>query len=197
MSSKHGPSKPRDEYLTPRSLVKAAIQKLKERYPFFEPLTCLEPGCGWAAHLDYSLDTFSSIIYTVGVDIYEQPIAPEHEFVHADFLAWETDQRFDLIVTNPPFSLAEQFIQKSISLLSHGGIALFFERYAFFTSKTRRYGLWMDVNLREVWVCVARPAMIGQQTTDSCEYGYFMFDASLAHGQILLDWLDWEKNSPR
>ena len=192
MSSKHGPSLPRDEYLTPRPLVKAALEQLRRKYPYFQPQTCLEPGCAWGAHLDYALETFPSIIYTVGVDLLEQPIAPEHEFICGDFLAWNTDQRFDLIVTNPPFSIAEDCCLKMASLLSPGGVALVFERYGFYTTQGRVYGLWTEVNLREVWVCVQRPAMIGQVTTDSCEYSYYLFDASLAHCPVLLDWLDWK-----
>lgn len=201
MSSKHGPSLPRDEYLTPRDLVEAAISKLKGRYPGFNPMMCLEPGCAWGVHLDYALDYFPSIVYTLGVDIYEHPIDPAHDFILTDFLSWETDQRFDLIITNPPFSIAEEFFLKAKSLLSPSGIALFFERYGFYTTQGRRVGkmtsrgwkpgLWTRINLREVWVCVRRPPMIGQVLTDSCEYAYYLFDVSLAGGLTRLDDLDW------
>ena len=37
---------------------------------------------------------------------------------------WEYwPERYDLIVTNPPFSLAEEFINKSLELLSMGGVS--------------------------------------------------------------------------
>lgn len=191
-------SQPRDKYLTPRSLVDAALSKLKSRYPSFQPETCLEPGCAWGVHLDYALKHFPSIIYTAGIDLEYQPVAPEHDFIWGDFLRWETDQRFDLIVTNPPFTLAESFLLKAKSLLTPNGVGLFFHRYGFFTTQTRRYGLWSQVNLREVWVCVRRPAMIGQSTTDSCEYSYYLFDPSSAlTDYIRLDWLDWEDSRHR
>lgn len=191
MSSKHGPPVPRDEYLTPRNVVEAAVKKLRNRYPLFEPMTCLEPGCAWGAHLDYAQDYFPSIVYTLGVDIYQHPMDPTHDFLLQDFLTWDTDQRFDLIVTNPPFSLAEDCFRKVVELLSPDGLALLFERYGFFTTKKRRWDLWTQINLREVWVCTRRPAMIGQQGTDSCEYAYYLLDNSCPGGLICLDWLDW------
>lgn len=201
MSSKHGPGLPRDEYLTPREVVEAAVKKLRHRYPQFEPVNCLEPGCAWGAHLDYALDYFPTLAHTIGVDIFEHPMHPAHEFVLADFLTWQTSERFDLIMTNPPFSIAEACFLKAKSLLAPGGLALMFERYGFFTSKKRRIGetrygvwrpgLWTQINLREVWVCTRRPAMIGQESTDSCEYAYYLFDSSLPGGLIRLDWLDW------
>lgn len=43
-----------------------------------------------------------------------------------DFLTWNTDKKFDAIITNPPYSLATEFIYKSLSLLdTDGQIAMF------------------------------------------------------------------------
>ena len=191
MSSTRGFKLPRDEYLTPRKLVKAAVVKLRDQYPEFEPFTCLEPGCSWASHLDYSRDIFPSLVYTVGVDIKDQPVHPDHEFVCCDFRKWETKDKFDLIITNPPFGLAEEFFLKSKSLLTETGLALFFQRIGYFASKKRRHNLWGKINLKQVWICTARPAMIGQPSADSCEYAYYLFDANSPEEKIRLDWLDW------
>jgi len=191
MSSTRGFKLPRDEYLTPRRLVKAAIIKLHRSYPEFKPLTCLEPGCSWASHLDYAQDTFSTLIYTVGVDVLDQPTHPSHEFMCHDFTTWQTEDKFDLIVTNPPFGLAEEFFLKSKNLLTPTGIAMLFQRIGFFASKKRRHNLWGEINLKQVWICTTRPAMIGQPSADSCEYAYYVFDANLPEGKVRLDWLDW------
>lgn len=43
-----------------------------------------------------------------------------------DFLTYTTDKKYEGIITNPPFSLAQEFIEKSISLLDENGqIAMF------------------------------------------------------------------------
>lgn len=191
MSSTRGFKIPRDEYLTPKRLVKAAVLKLRDQYPHFKPQKCLEPGCSWASHLDYAQDVFDSIVYTVGVDITEQPIHPDHEFVCCDFTKWETTDKFDLIITNPPFGLAEEFFIKSKSLLTDNGLALLFQRIGFFASKRRRHNLWGKVNLKQVWICTARPSMIGQKSADSCEYAYYLFDSNSPKEKVRLDWLDW------
>lgn len=192
---------PRDEYLTPRPVVEAAVKKLRDKYPRFHPVNCLEPGCAWGAHLDYALDHFPSIVHSVGVDIEEHPVDSDHEFVCADFLCWETHEKFDLIISNPPFGIAEQCFLKSKSLLSSQGLGLLFERIGFLASIRRRVGymkhgswnpgLWTQINLREVWICSTRPAMLGQVSTDACEYAYYLFDSSFVGGQVVLDWLDW------
>ncbi len=33
-----------------------------------------------------------------------------------DFLTWNPTRRFDFIITNPPFSLSEEFIDKSLKI---------------------------------------------------------------------------------
>ena len=35
-----------------------------------------------------------------------------------DYLTWETNKKFEAIVTNPPYSLAQEFIEKSMELLT-------------------------------------------------------------------------------
>lgn len=46
------------------------------------------------------------------------------QWIEGDFLAWETEQRFDAIVGNPPFSLAMPFVEKSLTLLNpHNPVA--------------------------------------------------------------------------
>lgn len=201
MSSTNKKKAPRDSYLTPIKVVEAVVSKLKTRYKAFEPYSCLEPGCAWGAHLNAACSAFPSIVRSVGVDIEEHSLSERHEFVHADFLSWKTDDKFDLILTNPPFGVAEECFLKAQSLLSLRGVGLMFERVGFLSSKRRRVeykwrgrwvpGLWTRVNLREVWICTRRPAMVGQSTTDSCDYAYFLFDASFVGGQTQLDWLDW------
>lgn len=35
-----------------------------------------------------------------------------------DFLTWETNEKFEAIVTNPPYSLAKEFVEKGMELLT-------------------------------------------------------------------------------
>ena len=35
-----------------------------------------------------------------------------------DFLTWETDKKFEVIISNPPYSLAKEFVEKGMKLLT-------------------------------------------------------------------------------
>ena len=52
-----------------------------------------------------------------GVDIIDRGY--QNTIVH-DYLTWETDKKFDCIITNPPYSLAKEFVEKSMTLLNDG-----------------------------------------------------------------------------
>lgn len=52
-----------------------------------------------------------------GVDICDRGYP--NTIVH-DYLTWETDKKFDCIITNPPYSLAKEFVEKSMTLLNDG-----------------------------------------------------------------------------
>ena len=53
----------------------------------------------------------------IGVDIVDRGYP--NTIVH-DYLTWETDKKFDCIITNPPYSLAKEFVEKSMELLNEG-----------------------------------------------------------------------------
>ena len=42
----------------------------------------------------------------------------------ADFLAYETDKKYEGIITNPPYSLAKEFVEKGMNLLTDNGLAM-------------------------------------------------------------------------
>lgn len=47
------------------------------------------------------------------------------QWINADFLSTSLEMRFDVIVTNPPFSLRMEFIERSLQLLKSNGRLLF------------------------------------------------------------------------
>lgn len=52
-----------------------------------------------------------------GIDIVDRGYP--NTIVH-DYLTWETNKKFDCIITNPPYSLAKEFVEKSMTLLNDG-----------------------------------------------------------------------------
>lgn len=54
-----------------------------------------------------------------------------------DYLTYNTNEKFDLIVTNPPYSLAQEFVEKGMSMLNENGCMALFLKIQFLESKTR------------------------------------------------------------
>ena len=55
-----------------------------------------------------------------------------------DYLTWETDERFDFIITNPPYSLASEFVEKSMKLLDDNGMCCMFLKLQFLEGAKRK-----------------------------------------------------------
>ena len=77
----------------------------------------------------------------------------------------EIPDLFDLAIGNPPFSLAEQFVVKS---LEHARQVMLLLRAGFLAGK-KRYQLFDKHQPRNVWLLAQRPSFTGKGT-DSAEY---------------------------
>ena len=97
-----------------------------------------------------------------------------------DYFTWQTKAKFDVIITNPPFSLAMDFITKSIALQPKFVIMLL--RLNYVGSEKRHH--FMSTNMfHRTYVLPNRPPFTknkeGKWSTDSIEYAWFVHDLSL------------------
>lgn len=61
-----------------------------------------------------------------GIEINEPPYLQEYDHVyHADFLDFNSDIKFQLVIGNPPYKDVQKFVEKGLSLLSDNGILSF------------------------------------------------------------------------
>lgn len=58
--------------------------------------------------------------------------------ITADFLEWEAKEKYTSIITNPPYSLASEFIEKCIGLLEDGGQLAMFLKIQFLEGAKRK-----------------------------------------------------------
>lgn len=93
-----------------------AVHKLLLKYPI-NGSEILEPCIG-NGNIAEAINSFYTTKRNItGIDIVDRGYP--NTIVH-DFLTWETDKKFDCIITNPPFSLAKEFVEKSMTLLNDG-----------------------------------------------------------------------------
>lgn len=97
-----------------------------------------------------------------GADLH--PIKPDVEAV--DFLQDQTQR--DFIITNPPFSLAREFVQHAIG---HSRESVMLLRLNFLGAKKRRLW-WRQHKPNAIFVLSDRPDFTGGGG-DACDYGWF------------------------
>jgi hypothetical protein len=88
-----------------------------------------------------------------------------------DYLITDNKEKFDLIITNPPFSLAKEFINKS---LNEANSIWYLLRLNFLGSQTRK-DWWKDKMPTHLLVLSKRPSFTNKGT-DATEYAWFGWD---------------------
>lgn len=91
-----------------------AVQKLLTKYAI-NGNEILEPCVGNGNIANAINNFYTNKCNITGIDIVDRGYP---NTIVQDYLTWETDKKFDCIITNPPFSLAKEFVEKSMTLLN-------------------------------------------------------------------------------
>lgn len=81
-----------------------------------------------------------------------------------------------LIASNPPFSLAREFVDKALNdVMDYGYVAMLL-RLNFLGSQKRRQW-WQDMPIKPQWIFIEseRPSFTGDGSTDATEYAHFVW----------------------
>lgn len=163
-----------DAYDTPRW----AVRRLLEAVSFRPNLRLLEPCAGrgniireFDAHMGANGGlshrwTAVDIRHEVIRDLVEIPSV--HSASHSDFLKLEPNASFDVVLSNPPYSNAMQFVQACWPWASQVVLLL---RLNFLASARRAE--WMRANMPDIYVLPNRPSFRPEGGTDAWEYAWF------------------------
>lgn len=94
------------------------------------------------------------------------------------------------IVTNPPFELAREFVDRALDLRPSGKVAMFL-RLAWLEGKTRHRGLWSIAPPVRVWVFANRVPLRrngGPWQAGLIAFAWFIWESG-ANGETRLGWL--------
>lgn len=161
--------KSHDLYETERNLIVAAY----ENEFLLHHETILDIGAGdgrWGEEAKWIIKN----CHLTGVEINperEKPLGFA-KWNTCDFLTWKTEQKFDLIVSNPPYYKAEEIIRKAWEMLGVGGQMIMLLRLAFQSGAGRYDGLWNEIYPYQVKVCSRRPSFYGGGTNGT-DYGVY------------------------
>lgn len=178
-----------DVYPTPEWAVDAILGQIQ--LPPYRFLRVLDPGAGSGVWGSLASDLLHGCQVS-GCDIRDLPHPPGFQVFYApmDYLTESAalGSGFDLIVGNPPYSLAEPFIRKSLELLAPGGQVVFLLRLAFLEGQAMAAGLWTEYPPERVLVMPKRPSFSGNGKTDAIAYAAFYWRQGW-RGTTALGWL--------
>lgn len=93
--------------------------------------------------------------------------------IKADYLLTDCKGKYDLIITNPPFSLSIEIIKKALDDVKPGGMVVMLEKLNFFGSKERK-AFW-DEHLPEYCFVHHKRMSFTGKGTDSIEYCHMVW----------------------
>jgi hypothetical protein len=154
-----------DFYRTPDWAIEAILRRLAQE---LTPRTILEPAAGDGALLGPLRRAWPEAT----IDAYD--IAPQHDAViKRPFWFDDTPQRYELVITNPPYSAAGDFVAYGLTRLARRGwLVLGPLRLAFLASQERRAMFRRDEP--DVFVLPQRPSFRNGRS-DFSDYAWFVW----------------------
>lgn len=155
-----------DYYVTP---IKDVRDFIREWGGLTDDMLILDPCAGGDVTHEMSYPTaLNRAIDTI--DIREDSLAE----VKGDFLTMDIEKKYDLVITNPPFNLAQEIIEKAHEVTKEGGHIVMLLRLNFLGSKARK-AFWEKYPPYQIFVHHRRMSFQDDGGTDSIEYAHFVW----------------------
>ena len=97
--------------------------------------------------------------------------------IRTDYLTWTPNKDYSMIITNPPFNLAEKIIEKALNDVLENGFIIMLLRLNFFGSK-KRFDMWNKQLPKYCFVHHQRMSFTDDGKTDSIEYCHMVWQKS-------------------
>jgi hypothetical protein len=181
-----------DQHYTPAALAKAIVDRVIRYGDLRNGDTVCDPGSGQGAFTDAVISSGLSDTSVTPVD--NDPSAIDCRF--GDFLTLNVGTGYNLVIGNPPYSLAEQFVYRAMSIIDARGTVAFLLTLQFLGSVSRRE-FFSICPPSTIDVIRPRPSFALDGATDAREYALFRWCpqdfASLKHSGARMGFLDWTK----
>jgi hypothetical protein len=184
---------PDDFYATPTWCTKAMLPALH----LSRATRVLEPSAGQGAIVDVLLTAIDrSQVHAIEVDADRwSNVAAKCKSTHADFLELAAPAKlFDLVITNPPFQLAMEFVQHAMRFVRPRGEVAMLLRLNWLASLKRAE--FLRRFCPDVYVLPRRPSFTGRGT-DATEYGWFVWRGLAPRATGVVQVLDLDIRTPR
>jgi hypothetical protein len=174
-----------DFYPTPQGVCDDALSFLPTDC---NPFSILDPGAGTGVWGKAARKRYPSALIT-GMDIRPETVRPSsyNFWMHGDFLLTDSAPCFDLVIGNPPYKYAEQFVRHSLNMLESGGFLIMLLRLNFLEGRDRGGKLYRKYPPKNVVVRAGRVSFTGDGQANATAYAYFIWQKGWV-GKPLLEW---------
>jgi len=172
-TSKQNRSINKDYYVTPVTDINEFLKELLLREPDILKGRILDPCSGGdinhlMSYPEAIKQNGGTFIHTI--DIREDSLTE----TKTDYLTYDCKNKYDLIITNPPFNIAKDIIYKSLKDVKDNGFVIMLLRLNYFGSKDRK-DLWDFQMPKYVFVHHKRISFLDKGGTDSIEYAHYVW----------------------
>ncbi|KKM93418.1 hypothetical protein LCGC14_1208500 [marine sediment metagenome] len=155
----------------------------------------LDPGAGTGVWGDALVEIDDNVNIT-GIEIDSKLFCnPNYNrWIVNDFISpdnYHLLHKYDLVIGNPPFYVARQFIEKSYGLLRDGGVMSFLLRLSFLESITRYNRFWPFYTPKYIYVSTRRVSFTGNKKSNSTAYMLPVWIKGFK-GEPTLRWFHWD-----
>lgn len=195
MAQRFEPNDSPDDFPTPPWATRALIEHVLDNLPGLKGKTCLEPACGRGYMAKPLKEYFGSVD---SADAYSYGYAPVRDFLTYPYEALS----HDWVITNPPFRLAEEFVERAL-VVAREGVAIL-ARTVFLESIGRFENIFSKSPPSKFAQFSERVPMVkgrvDPKASTATGYAWFVWEkgASLSHPRLM--WVppcrkDLERNS--
>ncbi|MFK3858580.1 SAM-dependent methyltransferase [Pseudoalteromonas rhizosphaerae] len=170
-----------DYYVTPHWLISEFLDAVNPASPHAKtPLDLgndiLDPSAGGCDKYEMS---YPAVLNTHGyfnVESWDIRTDSRASNKGHDFLSCEGQEQYDTVITNPPFSISQEFLNNALTYVKPHGLVIMLQRLNWLGTQ-KRFEMWQSMPLHSVFVHHKRPGFNPEcpWKTDSIEYAHFVF----------------------
>lgn len=166
---------PHDYYVTPENDVRMFLSEflLNENIDRPDNLAWVDPCAGGDEHRGMAYADVIEKEFAPMLDTYDirEDSRAEHKL---NYLAANDLSEADIVISNPPFNLAEDFLRKALTQVVDGGYVCLLLRLNFFGSHDRK-ALFAEHMPDSVYIHPDRISFTLDNKADSIEYAHFVW----------------------